>query len=92
MSIEINTPEIKQRADRIMDLEIQKKEIDEEISEITKLLGKMGVNTKAFKQVIKSPAKRDQDFCPYVGALSAYTDMFYGEVSNQVNNLTFKGE
>ena len=75
----INTPEVKQHADRIMDLEIQKKEIDEEISEITKQLGKMGLNTKAFKQVVKSLAKRDHDFCPYVGALSAYTDMFYSE-------------
>ncbi len=91
MSIEINTPEIKERADRIMDLEIQKKEIDEEISEITKLLGKMGVNTKAFKQVVKSLAKRDQDFCPYVSALSAYTDMFYGEalINHQIEKLNF---
>ena len=89
---EINTPEVKQRAERIIDLEIQKKEIDEEIAEITTLLGKMGVNTKAFKQVVKRLAKKDHDFCPYVGALSAYTDMFYGEESNQSNNLTFKGE
>ena len=92
MSIEINTPEVKQRAERIIDLEIQKREISEEISEIIDEVAKLNVNVKAFKQVVKSLAKRDQDFCPYVGALSAYTDMFYGEVSNQVNNLTFKGE
>ena len=49
---EINTPEVKQRAERIIDLEIQKKEIDEEIAEITKLLGKMGVNTIVFTEQV----------------------------------------
>lgn len=77
----INITEVKKHADRIMNLEVQKRDIDEEVKEIMKKAGKLGVNTKAFKQVIKSLIKRDDDFCPYVGALSTYTDVFYGETS-----------
>ena len=91
MSIEINTPEVKQRAERIIDLEIQKREISEEISEIIDEVAKLNVNVKAFKQVVKSLAKKDHDFCPYVSALSAYTDMFYGEalINHQIEKLNF---
>lgn len=94
MSIElvVNITQIKSYADRIMNLEVQKRDIDEEVIGIMKEVDKIGINTKAFKQVIKSLMKQDIGFCPYVGALSKYTDMFYGESSNKITSITFKGE
>jgi uncharacterized protein (UPF0335 family) len=83
MNIEspINMTEIKRHADKILNLEFQKREIDEEVTEIMKSVEKLGINTKAFKQVIKSLLKKDAHFCSYVGALSTYTDVFYDETS-----------
>ena len=78
---EINIPEIKRQANKVKELEFEKHQIDEDIKEIIKEVEKLGINTKAFKQVIKSLLKKDDNFCSYVGALSTYTDVFYGETS-----------
>ncbi len=83
MNIELwnNIPEIKRQANKVKELEFEKHQIDEDIKEIIKEVEKLGINTKAFKQVIKSLLKKDDNFCSYVGALSTYTDVFYGETS-----------
>jgi uncharacterized protein (UPF0335 family) len=83
MSIELwnNIPEIKRQANKVKELEFEKHQIDEEVMGIIKEVEKLGINTKAFKQVIKSLLKKDDNFCSYVGALSTYTDVFYGETS-----------
>ena len=73
--------EIKKQADKIINLELQKQEINEEIIGIIKEMEKFEINSKAFKQIIKSLLKKDDNFCSYVGALSTYTDVFYGETS-----------
>ena len=78
---QIDMVEIKKQADKVINLELQKREIDEEVMGIIKEVEKSGINTKAFKQVIKSLLKNDDNFCSYVGALSTYTDVFYGETS-----------
>lgn len=78
---QINIVKIKKQADKVINLELQKREIDEEVMGIIKEVEKLGINTKAFKQVIKSLLKKDDNFCSYVGALSTYTDVFYGETS-----------
>ena len=85
------TMQLKGFADRIMGLERQKRENDEEVMLLMKEACKMGANTKAFKQVIKSLIKHDDTFCSYVEDLSAYTDMFYGESSNKIS-IKLKGE
>ena len=38
----INITEVKKHADRIMNLEVQKRDIDEEVKEIMKKAGKLG--------------------------------------------------